>query len=102
MTRQVTVKVSIYGTEYVFKTDDPQYVQALAKYVDEQIQKIESSRKISSPAKVITLAAFNIADELLRIKQEKEGIENTIAERLNAMLEMAEEASRPPGIPNHA
>lgn len=99
MSRQTTVKVIIYGTEFSFRTDDPDYINELAAFVDEQIQKIASSGKITSPTKAITLAAFNIADELFRLREEKEEASKKLSERLDAMLEMAEEAYRSTDAP---
>jgi cell division protein ZapA (FtsZ GTPase activity inhibitor) len=89
--RPSTVKVTIHGTELNFKTDDPDYIRELAKFVDEQIRKV-ASPKVTSPSKAITLAAFNIADELFRLRMEKDEDSRKLSERLDAMLNMAEEA----------
>jgi cell division protein ZapA (FtsZ GTPase activity inhibitor) len=94
MNRQMTVKVQIYGTEFTFKTDDPDYINELARFVDEQIRGITLPKKVSSPTKAITLAAFNIADELFRLRKENTEISRKLSERLNVMLKMAEEAQQ--------
>jgi cell division protein ZapA len=91
MTRQTTVKVSIHGAEFSFKTDDPEYIKQLATFVDEQIRRVEATGKIASPSKAITLAAFNIADELFRLRAQKEELEKKLAERLDAMIAMTEQ-----------
>jgi cell division protein ZapA (FtsZ GTPase activity inhibitor) len=85
MTKETTVSVVIHGTQLHFKTDDPEYIHELARFVEEQIGKIESSGKVTASSKAVTLAAFNIADELLRLRKEKKGL----SERLDVMLEMA-------------
>jgi cell division protein ZapA (FtsZ GTPase activity inhibitor) len=91
----MTVKVSIYGTEFTFKTDDPDYINELARYVDEQVRKIVLPKKVSSPTKAITLAAFNIADELFRLRKESSEASRKLSERLDTMLKMAKDAHRP-------
>lgn len=92
MNRPMTVKVQIYGTEFTFKTDDPDYINELARFVDEQIRGITLPKKVSSPTKAITLAAFNIADELFRLRKENKEISRNLSERLDGMLKLAEEA----------
>ncbi|MBI4832424.1 MAG: cell division protein ZapA [Candidatus Lindowbacteria bacterium] len=96
MNRPMTVKVSIYGTEFTFKTDDPEYITELAEFVDEQVRKISLPKKVSSPTKAITLAAFNIADELFRLRKELGENSKKLSERVDSMLKMAEEAHQPP------
>lgn len=86
MTEETTVSVVINGIQLHFKTDDPDYIHELARFVEEQIDKIESLGKIPSSSKAVTLAAFNIADELLSLRKEKK----ELSERLGAMLDMAE------------
>ena len=97
MNRQTTARVTIYGTEFTFKTDDPEYIQELAEFVDEQIQGIASRGKVTSSSKAITLAAFNIADELFKLRKEKEELATRFSERLDAMLEMTQGAYRSTG-----
>ena len=94
MSKQTTVQINIHGTQLSFKTDDPDYVHALADLIEEQIRKIESSGKVASPAKTIALAALNIADELFRLRRENEEISEKFSKRLGVMLDMTEEAYR--------
>lgn len=95
MSKQTTIRIVIHGTQLSFKTDDPDYIHELASFIEEQISRIESSSKVASSAKSVTLAAFNIADELFRLRREKE----EMSERLGAMLDMAEEACRSTTLP---
>ena len=103
MTKQTTVSVVIHGTQLHFKTDDPEYIHELARFVEEQIGKIESSGKVTASSKAVTLAAFNIADELLRLRKEKKELSEKLSKRLDVMLKMAEEncsSTRLPEAPN--
>jgi len=94
MSRQTTVRVMIFGTEFTFRTDDPEYIRELAGFVDEQIQSIASRGRVISPTKAISLAAFNIADELFKLRKERDEVTSRFSERLDSMLDMAQEAYR--------
>jgi cell division protein ZapA (FtsZ GTPase activity inhibitor) len=88
------VTVTIHGTELSFKTDDPDYIHRLAEFVNDQVQRIESSGKTVSPPKAIALAAFNIADELFRLRDQQSEQSKELSARLDAMLSMAREPYR--------
>ena len=94
MNQKTTVRVVIHGAELSFRTDDPEYIRELAGFVDEEIGKIISSGKVASPTKAVTLAAFNIADELFRLRKEESEMSKTLSERFDVLLEMTDEAYR--------
>ncbi len=92
MTRMATVKVSILGIEFSFKTDDPGSIKELAAYVDAEIQKVLDGGKVSSQTKAVILAAFTIANELFQLREEKENL----SQRLDGLLDMAKQIQAPP------
>ena len=94
MTEQTTVKVVIRGAEFSFRTDDPEHIKALAEFVNGEIEKIMTSDKVTEPTKAITLAAFNIADELFRLRKESSDMSEDVSRRIDAILEQADEAYR--------
>jgi cell division protein ZapA len=94
MSKHSTVRVKIQGVELSFKTDNPQYIKELAGFVDEQIELVTTSDNVIAPTKAATLAAFNIANELLRLRKEKSEMTEEISRRLDAMLQSADEAYR--------
>ncbi len=70
-----SVKVNIYGSEYVIKGDESaEHIRAIAEYVDLKMKEINKSGLIKSPLKVAILAALNIADEQMKsaIEQKKQ------------------------------
>jgi len=84
-------KVTILGKEYSIKGEaDPQYVQEVAKFVDETMQKICAVSQTASPSKVAILAALNIADELYREREEKENILLMAKKRISSLAESLE------------
>lgn len=94
MNEYATVKVVIQGIELSFETSDPEYIKELADFVDKQIEKVTVSDKVTAPTKAATLAAFRIADELLRLRKEKSEMTEQISRRLDAMIEIADEVYR--------
>lgn len=59
------VTVEIAGQELTLLTDnEPEYVLALAKYVNERIEKILEKNPRLSTSQVALLAAINLADEV--------------------------------------
>lgn len=67
-----TVKVNIYGSEYVIKGDaDTGHIEKISQFVDQKMKEINKSGTIKSPLKVAILAALNIADEYFKTRDEQ-------------------------------
>jgi cell division protein ZapA len=67
-----TVKVTIYGSEYLIKGDaQTEQIVKIAKYVDQKMQEINKSGAIKSPLKVAILASLNIADEYFKARDDQ-------------------------------
>jgi cell division protein ZapA len=59
------VKVEIYGQSYSLSGDlDENYVQKLARYVDEKMNAVAEATQTVDSVRVAVLAAMAIADEL--------------------------------------
>lgn len=82
-----TVKVTVFGIELSFKTEDPDYMKEIAAYLDSEIQKVAASGKVTSQTKAVILAAFTLTDELFRLRKEKEAC----SKRLDSMLELTKD-----------
>ena len=88
-----TTILRIMGDEYPIKSDaDPEYLQELAKYVEETIQSIILKNKFPSKLKSEVLASIIIADEYFGEKKKNAKIEQKLME-LTDLLEknLAEE-----------
>ncbi len=76
------VKVEISGVEYSLKSDkDSEYVHALARYVEEKIEKFSENTSVKSQTKIAVLVALNIADEFFRLKKQS----NTLRSKLESI-----------------
>ncbi len=69
-----TVKVVIFGESYFLKSEkSPEYVEEIAKYVNDKIESIAKQTSVSSQIRIAVLAALNIAEEFLDLKQVIDG-----------------------------
>ncbi len=67
------VHVEIFGQTYAVKAgDDPGYVEALAKSVDEQMKEVSRASGAVDSLRVAVLAALNLADECQRLRRDVE------------------------------
>jgi cell division protein ZapA len=83
-----SVEVQILGQSYSIKTDeDEAYVKSLAGYVDEKLKEIYSAAPNVNLAKAAVMVAFGIADELFKIKMEREDFDKMIEEKTKVLSE---------------
>ena len=88
-----TVRVNIYGTEYPITAElDPAYIQKLAKYVDDRMNQIPIDATTQSMVRVAILAAFHIADELYREREDKEKAIKALDEQVATLMHRLDEA----------
>ena len=75
------VTINILGQEYTLKTSaDPEYIQKVAKYVNEKMEEIIESGidSQSQQLRIAILASMNITDELFMNKSDKRKLIDTI------------------------
>lgn len=65
-----SIKVEISGDTYLLKSDkNPEHVAAIAKYVNDKIRTFTIKSAVKSPTKIAVLAALNISEELLELRE---------------------------------
>ncbi|MBE5813424.1 MAG: cell division protein ZapA [Clostridiales bacterium] len=75
--KKVTVKIK--AKEYVINcTEEEEYVQKIAYYVDRKLKQIETANPILSSDTTAILTAVNITDELLRAMEVIERLKKRI------------------------
>jgi cell division protein ZapA len=92
-----SVRVEIYDQTYQLRGSDPEYIGKLADYVDTKMRVISQSASTVDSLRVAVLAALNIADEYLVLKQKYDAIDSdyhTRAEQLSGALDEVLEESR--------
>jgi cell division protein ZapA len=97
-----TVKVTIFGSEYVIKGEaDPVYVSKLAKYVDSKMLELTGGSTSAATVRLAVLAAFNIADELFQVREQLEKLgsvkgSDELEKRLANLARMLDQALATP------
>jgi len=84
--------VKIFGKDYPIASDqNPEYIQRLAEFVDKKMNEIAEGGDSLSTARVAVLACLNIADDLMRTKNEKDRFIRLIEGRITKVAKMVEE-----------
>jgi len=87
------VKVEIYGQSYTLSGDvDEDYVQKLARYVDEKMRAVSEATQTVDSVRVAVLAAMAIADELHTRQQDTGYRDDALRERAQQCLTILESA----------
>ena len=72
MGRERLVEIKVFGQTYTVKTDaEEDYIQEVAKYVNEKMEEVLKKTKSVSTLNVAILTALNVADDLLREKEKR-------------------------------
>ena len=84
--------VQIFGKEYPIASDqNPEYIRQLAAYVDEKMTEAASGSETTTSARAAVLAALTIADEYMRLRNEKEQFVDLVDGRVSKVIKMVEE-----------
>lgn len=71
-----SVKVDIFGHDYILKSEaEEEHIHRVAGLVDRKMKEISINANSKSVLNIAILAAINIADEYLNIKDERERAE---------------------------
>lgn len=91
-----TVRIKIMGIEYtVTGYDDPNYLDKVAEIVDSRMRRLQEMQSEIPPHKNAILTALNLADELVRARdqlkcyrEETAELNQNIAERSRRLSEL--------------
>lgn len=86
------VSVNIYGEEYRIRAEgDVEYIQDVARYVDRKMREFADNTTNKSPVRIAILAALNIADELLKERQEGQNDLSRVEQRASDIISLLDE-----------
>jgi cell division protein ZapA len=72
MERERLVEIKVFGQTYTVKTDAGEdYIQEVARYVNEKMEEVLKKTKSVSTLNVAILTALNIADDLLKEREKR-------------------------------
>jgi cell division protein ZapA len=90
------VTVQIFGKDYPIASDqNREYIQKLADYVDRKMSEVAAQGEALASGRIAVQACLNIADDLMRARNEKEQLIRTIQDRISGITRMIE------GRPDH-
>ncbi len=76
------VTVKILGEEYVMKgSASPEYITKLAEYVDALMREVAERNPRLSTAGIAVLAALNLADEVFRLREQRDRLSEVSEKR---------------------
>ncbi len=82
------VKVNIFGEDYKIKGDaNSEYIMRIADYLDRMMRSASERLTNRSHNNVAVLAAFHIADELFKVRNESENSASAIRAKLESLYE---------------
>ena len=65
------IKVRIFGSEFcVVSQESPDYTRRVSGFVDGRMSEIASEKNLADPTKIAIIAAMDIADGLLRHREQ--------------------------------
>jgi len=78
-----TVKVEIYNQTYNIRSNDgdTEYIERLAAFVDTRMREIAAGSLTVDSLKVAILAALHIADELHKLRENRDQLDHQFATR---------------------
>ena len=68
--------------------DDPQYIQDLARHVDERMVELTQRTPTVDTLKIAILAALNIADDLMSARKELREVERSVEDSARRLQEL--------------
>ena len=95
MTAEKT-RVVIYNREYEIDASalTPLEAMSLANFVNEKMVEIASQTKIVDTSKLAVLAALNIADELFRVKENRDDIGLISDKKIDELINQIDSVSK--------
>ena len=91
------VQVEIYGQRYSLRADedtDASYVMQIAALVDRKMREIAETTPTVDSFKVAVLAAVNIADEYMKIKGQRQAVDEYIEQKTRQITGLLDEGIR--------
>jgi cell division protein ZapA len=90
-----SVKVTVAGQKLAIRTTaKPKYVKELASYVTGKVDEIRKTGRIQSTQQLALLAAMNIADELVQLRESEAALKRQVHEKTQKILEYLESAEQ--------
>ncbi len=91
MGMEKTVEIKVFGQTFSVKSDaDEEHIRAVADYVNKKMEEILKKTKSVSTLNIAILTALNIADDLLKEREERISIIKEIETKSKDLAEKIE------------
>ena len=88
MKEERVVEIKVFGQTFSVKTDsDEDHLQAVAQYVNEKMEEVLKKTKSVSSLNVAILTALNIADDLLKEKEQRKALLREVEDKSKDLVE---------------
>ena len=93
MTDKEAISVKILDRDYTFtcEPDERRQLQDAADYLDEQMRQVRDAGGLPGLEKVAVMAALNIANDYLQVRQSEERFSVDVASRIKDLKEKLEQ-----------
>ena len=81
-----SIEIKILGRTYYFRSDEPEKLQKTAKYVEEQLEKLNERFNTVDQNKLLVLYAISMTEKYLSEIDDYKNISNKI-EQINNLLD---------------
>jgi cell division protein ZapA len=96
MTESHRVEIEILGQRYVIRSQAPaEHVRRLVGFVEGRVEEIRGGGPSQDSQKLLALAALDIADELLRLQDERVRNDGDASARVGALVRLLESVVEP-------
>ena len=90
------VEIDILGNRYVIRSQAPaDHVRKLVAFVEGRVGEIRGDGPAPDPFKLLALAALDIADELLRLQEDRSRDDGDASARVRALVHLLDSAVEP-------
>ena len=83
--KMITVKILNRAYHVKCPNEEAFELQAAARYLDDQMRKLQKSKTMSNPDQVAVVAALNITCELMTLKKQKNNYIDHMSQRIAAL-----------------
>ena len=88
MKEERVVEIKVFGQTFSVKTDsDEDHLQAVAQYVNEKMEEVLKKTRSVSSLNVAILTALNIADDLLKEKEQRKALLREVEDKSKDLVE---------------
>ncbi|HOX46536.1 MAG TPA: cell division protein ZapA [Myxococcota bacterium] len=95
-----TYEVRILGQRYKIRSDEgEEYIHGLAQYVNDQIAEVQRSSKTVATHNVTILAALNIADRYLKLRDRDARLRQEVQDRVRRAMKLIRAGESAEGKP---